>query len=267
MYRGRRIEWNPVQGSSLVAGRGGGVHLAFAATSSAGRGELVHLALPPAAEPAGIVPLAAAPVYVHLAAGDGGRMALAYAASHRDGEGSHPNTIFVVRSGDGGKTWSAPLRVSRPAQGPAYEPRLLFAGGDTLHLLWTQHAGEADTAPRAVWHSASPDGGRTWDAGTPTPVSGMPNQSQAALDRCGAVHLLHADFSQVALVHSTFSQGRWTAPRRPFAGMGADPVLRADDRGTLHLVWSEIEVRNANDAEGLSRLVYSTLDGCAAAPG
>ena len=68
--------------------------------------------------------------------------------------------IQAFRSEDGGKTWSAPVRVNSP-QAVLGEGLYTMAGspGGGFHVAWLD-----DRIPRAtqVWHARSSDGGKSW---------------------------------------------------------------------------------------------------------
>ncbi len=52
------------------------------------------------------------------------------------------NYIVVIRSKDGGKTWSNPLfAIDQPGEPRQYDPSLWFAPNGTLHLFWSQRPG------------------------------------------------------------------------------------------------------------------------------
>jgi len=75
--------------------------------------------------------------------------------------------IAVARSSDGGKTFSAPVRVSEDgwqiAGCPDDGPALAVDESGTLHLVWPTMVGGADRAAvKGIFYSSSTDGGRTF---------------------------------------------------------------------------------------------------------
>jgi len=64
--------------------------------------------------------------------------------------------LFYARSGDGGQTFSQPLRIGDPARSPSRP--FLLAADRTLWLAWKEFDGEHTT----VRTMASRNGGRTW---------------------------------------------------------------------------------------------------------
>ena len=264
LYGGLDVSWDRAQTSSLVADREGHLHFAFAAVDSAQRGELVHLRLEGGHWSRGrarIGDLIGPPVYTDLSAGDGGDVAIAYVAYHRDSVGDHTNTLFVTRSTDDGRTWTEPYRATQPEQGPAYEPRLARQG-DTLHLLWTQSAAADANQTVALWHAVSIDGGTRWRSPSRYPLSGMTHQLQAMAAPCAGVFVAISDFSRLRLLYARLDGGAEARMVAPFGGIGGSPVLRMAADGTLHLVWTETVLSGPDDSVGRTRLMHSTLQAC-----
>jgi hypothetical protein len=74
--------------------------------------------------------------------------------------------IAVAHSSDGGKTFSAPVRVSEDgwqiAGCPDDGPALAVDQSGTLHIVWPTMVGGADRAAKGIFYSSSTDGGRTF---------------------------------------------------------------------------------------------------------
>lgn len=76
--------------------------------------------------------------------------------------------LFIVRSRDGGATWSAPLLVAEAPGQEFEEPApLLLAGGRVLMLL-------RDNGSRILHSVWSDDGGESWTAPRPTGIAAYP---------------------------------------------------------------------------------------------
>jgi hypothetical protein len=262
VYRGGDIEWDPVSTSRLIVDAGGALHLAFAAVDSAGRPRIVHLRSSRAGWSHTSVGLHAIAGYVDANAGSGERLVMAFATVHHDSTTSRANTIFVARSADGGRTWTDPVPITRPEQGPAYEPRLARGRGDTLHLAWTQSDPADPNESVALWHTVSTDDGASWGSPLSSSISGMTHQLQAAAAPCGGLHVIYADFTRRTLVYARLSGTSAAEMQTPFGGIAGNPVLRMDSGGMLHLVWMETTVASPDEAVWQSRLVGSTLRAC-----
>jgi hypothetical protein len=73
------------------------------------------------------------------------------------------NQIQLVRSTDGGRTWSRPVRVNRDTGTPAFTPSIAVTGdgdvGVTYYDLRTLRTGNTTTLPTSTWLTVSPRGG------------------------------------------------------------------------------------------------------------
>jgi hypothetical protein len=74
-----------------------------------------------------------------------------------------PQRIYVRRSTDGARTWSARTALSVAGEN-ATAPALEFAGRSGVRLYYFQTAGGDDPDLWNVWYRSSGDGGRTWTA-------------------------------------------------------------------------------------------------------
>jgi hypothetical protein len=74
------------------------------------------------------------------------------------------NQIQLVRSGDAGRTWSKPVRVSRDTGKPAFTPSIAVTGdgdvGVTYYDLRTLQPGNTTTLPTSTWLTVSARGGQ-----------------------------------------------------------------------------------------------------------
>jgi hypothetical protein len=90
-----------------------------------------------------------------------GELYVAYEGS--DFTGGAYNQIQLVHSGDGGRTWSAPVRVNRDTGTPAFTPTVAVTDsgdvGVTYYDLRTLRPGETATLPTSTWLTISPRGG------------------------------------------------------------------------------------------------------------
>lgn len=164
--------------------------------------------------------------------------------------GSHGGEILFARSDDGGKTFSAPLNLSR-SQGGDGKGRLdratwsngsldLAASGDgTMFVAWTEYHG-------ALWFARSGDGGRSFSR--PQRMAGddaRPARGPALAAGPGrTVHLAwtvgEADRAAIHVAQSEDGGIRFGRPRLVGGGGHADaPSLAVDNEGDLHLVYAE----------------------------
>ncbi len=234
-----RIDWDPARASGLVLDGEGHLHLAVGGEDRAGRWMLAHLRRRGGAWSRADVRPAAPVVYVDLAAGPAGRVAVAYVSSHRDGAGFHQNALFTVHSADGGETWDAHRPLGGPDTWPASEPRIAMGPGGTEHVVWTRTLPGAFDS-EGLWHAGSADGGATWSSLAVAPLWGLTDGKRVVVDRAGSVHavLVRYHDRRADLAYTRFADGRWTPLVPVVPGrMGAAPTLRIDGRDRLHLAW------------------------------
>lgn len=181
--------------------------------------------------------------------------------------GSHGGEIFFSRSEDAGRTFSAPLNLSRSTGGDG-KGRLSRRHWDngsldlvrdakgTLLAAWTEYDG-------ALWFASSADGGQSFSL--PVRVAGSDQQpargpSIADLPD-GEVRIVWASGASgrgTLFAVASRDDGRTFSPPRSVvqsSGHVDAPKLVADERGELHLVYGE----NSGDAAS-PRVRYLRLD-------
>ena len=125
--------------------------------------------------------------------------------------GEQPPGAYIVRSVDGGKSWSSPM-LAHPGAVTSDAPVLTLAG-QTLHLFW--HAKLADGI-RRVYTRASTDMGATFG-----PISELPTPPGAA-SQLPAVAGRPDGSVQVAWQQGTeVRTARWFTPSSGVSGAGA----------------------------------------------
>lgn len=72
------------------------------------------------------------------------------------------NNVIVIRSVDGGKTWSEASAVFLTGMQPAMELRIARGPDGWLHLVWKRAENGNVLFTKEMWHSSSSDGGWTW---------------------------------------------------------------------------------------------------------
>jgi hypothetical protein len=91
-----------------------------------------------------------------------GELYLAYEGT--DFTGGAYNQIQLVHSTDGGRIWSAPIRVNADPRVPAFTPNIAVTDdgdvGVTYYDLRTLRPGNTTTLPTSTWLTISPRGGR-----------------------------------------------------------------------------------------------------------
>ncbi|WP_332813373.1 sialidase family protein [Ramlibacter sp.] len=167
--------------------------------------------------------------------------------------GSHGGEMMLARSGDGGRSFAAPLNLSSSRGGDgkgrvtpeiwhngSYD--LLAAPQGRVHAAWTEYGG-------SLWLAHSTDGGRSF--GSPRRVAGGPGEQPArapalALADDGALLLAwtHGDDPGADIQVARAGDGAaFAAPIRigPSPAYSDAPRLAVDGQGVVHLVWGESE--------------------------
>ena len=188
----------PTSGTQVpkpVIGKEGQIYTMFATGDPTGDGGFDHLWLTttPACTPASV--WTSYPVYAHAGADlaqpfdglamDGGGTLYVLAGGHL-GTGDTRDNVWLFRSENGGKTWSAPTRVNAPALHANMLPSI--AGGlrkGEVTVGWYGAAEDSRSSADNAWRyyiATSFDGGRSF---TQAPVSGVVHegpQARALLD-------------------------------------------------------------------------------------
>lgn len=155
--------------------------------------------------------------------------------------GTAPDAVWLVASGDGGRTFAPPHQASGPL---AFHLRLAAdpVVPRRLYLAWVQAAATSAwgfSAPgNPLQVSRSDDGGQTWS--TPTTASSggrrRPVAPALAVGRTGTVNIAFLDLGGDRLDYEGEHEGRGG---RPFAGRWSLFVARSADRGRT---WTEAAV-------------------------
>jgi len=85
---------------------------------------------------------------------------VAYAIPVNEGRG-----IYLVKSQDEGKSWSAPVRVFdgiAPGWEMVDQPQLASTGDGQLHLLWKKYSLVSEINAQAMYYAHSENGGQSW---------------------------------------------------------------------------------------------------------
>lgn len=257
VYAGSRVSWYHGTGG-LATAPGGGLH---GVTGDDSAQALIHLSFDGGAWHSRRIPgIERRPAYASLAVGEGGRIYVAFVAADRDVP-SDANSVFLVRSADGGRTWLPPQRISRSGSRQATQIRALAAPGGTVHLVWAQNI-SGGLAPEVVRHTASRDGGETWSPHEDADIPDGLGMLEAVVDRCGAVHVIHealeyreeAGSEQGRLWYARWNGG-WTAPAQPFGDLDSTEAALAIARdGSLRLLWTVVR-----PAENVRQTAFSTV--------
>jgi hypothetical protein len=165
-------------------------------------------------------------------------------------------TVYLVKSTDDGRTFSAPRRVNDGPTGPECRfPTVAVDSRGTVHVAWLDKRHETPERPgfSRVYVARSTDGGRTFQRN----VDATGKQECSICHCCrmgvathpegGIVVLFRNDVNDLRDIFLVRSQdgGEWSAPEPieetrwilPSCPMNG-PSVALDEAGNLHAVWS-----------------------------
>jgi hypothetical protein len=235
LYRGTETVWGNGQSAASRRSRDGAIHLAVPTAYN-----LKYARFADGAWQSANVPDVPSASYAGIAVDATGRRIRIAFLGAVSGHGPDRNSVFLVRSDDGGTTWKEPQVISRSGHTPALRVSLGYLSPSTLHLLWTQDT-TGDLIPELVRHSISRDDGATW---SPLPSLVPPvgfRDGRTIIDACGTVHLVYEDWGGGGenghIDYVRFERGRWTPIEHLFAGVNSmNGVISTPDSRRLLLV-------------------------------
>ena len=173
-------------------------------------------------------------LHAAIATASGGAVYVLYA--------THSHDLSFNRSDDGGRTWSAPERLSEldPAQLACDDPRIAVDGRGRLHVVWTQFHLPQGWPPAGVYYRRSDDAGQTWQ---PVRLVAGEDNGRITVVAHGLdeVHLAWSVAETGERMHEWSGDGgtTWSAARpisRLRGAVSRALALAFDSNGTLHLV-------------------------------
>jgi hypothetical protein len=115
-----------------------------------------------------------------------------------------PQRIYVRRSSDEGRTWSAPIALSVQGEN-ATGPRLASVGDGDVRL-WYMQTADGDNPNRwNVWYRSSTDGGATWSA----PLKISDATSGAAYKTAEGFKEIYGDYGEIAITSTGKTFAAW----------------------------------------------------------
>jgi len=196
--------------------------------------------------------------YTQVATGSERQIYIAYLGSPGNGDTSAVNSVMLVRSLDGGRTWLAPQVVYRGGTHAPQDVKLLRGRDEQLYLLWTMTLGSV-LERGAIALATSRDAGATWIVRGTLGTGGA--HLRATLDRCDAIHVTYVvatnppgtkqphSFQELFAIPTRYElwcarwDGTWSQPRSAFPNLNSLNVdFRPGPEGKLILMWSGRQV-------------------------
>jgi hypothetical protein len=124
-----------------------------------------------------------------------------------------PQRVYVSRSSNTGRTWSAATPLSVPGEN-ATAPRLASSGGGNVRTWYMQTAGH-DPDAWNVWYRSSSDGGQTWSS--PLKISDHPAGAAEYITADGFAEI-YGDYGEIDITSAgktiaVWGEGfSWTGP-------------------------------------------------------
>jgi hypothetical protein len=260
IYEGRRLAWDEAQTSRLIVDARNTMHVAFVSSDSTGT-SVIHLSATAASSRhwrSIAVRSQAGVSYLDLAVGADGNAAIALVTAVAFPK-PRANVLALMRSTDGGITWTEPAVITEPEEEEAIEPHVFFDHDAVLRLEWVQQPGASSFVGGTVWHTAVTGSRRHSTSQLALPTDAMTSHSQAALDSCGALHLLTIAYPHTGLElrYARLAAGGWTAWTRPFDVPGGWVSIAAHG-ALVQAVWGSNHW-SPRDTTQRFELVYSTL--------
>jgi hypothetical protein len=115
-----------------------------------------------------------------------------------------PQRVYVARSSDGGRTWSAGTAVSAAGE-DATQPRLASYRGD-VRMWYMQTAGGDDPDAWNVWYRTSTDGGANWS--TPVKIDDAPAGAAGYVGANGFAEI-YGDYGEIGVTNTGKTFAAW----------------------------------------------------------
>jgi hypothetical protein len=260
IYRGEHLNWDELRTTGLLLDDENRLHVAVSSDGPP-RKQVIYLSAdgsPTRRWHSTVLDYPPGMVYLDLAVGPRGQAAMAF-ISGVAAPVARSNVLFLIRSSDGGSSWSPPAAVTTPAEDPAFEPHLFFDRNAELRLVWVQQD-EGSFVGGRLWHAAFAGANRGSMTALALPPDVMTSGTRAAIDSCGTVHVFTQAYphDRAELWYTRLTRDGWSAWSRPLDVAGAHASIVAS-RAEVHLVWNTSLPPKSPDGVYRSGLVHATL--------
>ncbi|MEM7354173.1 MAG: sialidase family protein, partial [Acidobacteriota bacterium] len=149
-------------------------------------------------------------VWVAVDSGLGPRSGWVYVLMSVDPPGADPLDVHLVRSEDGGATWSAPIRINDdPAGSNTWQwfGTLAVAPNGRLDAIWNDTRDDPGGFDSVLYYSFSEDGGVTWSANEPVSPSFDPHLGWPQQNKIGDYYDMVSENDAVHVAYSATFNG------------------------------------------------------------
>ena len=260
IYRGQRLRWDDLGTTRLMLDDRNRLHVAFTSEAPP-TDQAIYLR----ADSSGlgrwhstVWRIRTGMVYPDLAIGPQGQAAMVFMSGVALPV-ARPNVLFLIRSTDGGKSWSPPTAVTTPAEDPAIEPHLFFDRSSDLRLVWVQQDESSFVGGRLL-HTVLAGTDRGPISALALPPDIMTSGMQAAIDSCGTVHVFTQAYpnDRAELWYTRLTSEGWSSWSRPLDMAGAHASIVAS-RTQVHVVWSTGSLAASPGGVQRTGLVHAAL--------
>jgi hypothetical protein len=122
-----------------------------------------------------------------------GDLVFAYEGASRE---LGPQTVYVKRSTDEGRTWGRRTALSEQGEN-ATQPRLVGSGTSDVRLWYMQTENNDDPDAWNVWYRSSSNGGSSWSK--PVRLNDAPSSAAGYVNRDGSFDEIYGDYGEIAI--------------------------------------------------------------------
>ncbi len=132
-----------------------------------------------------------------------------YVLGSVDPAGADPLDVHLIRSTDGGQTWSAPIRVNDDPEGSAWQwfGSLSVAPDGRLDVVWNDTRGDASGVISELYYAYSTDQGSSWSSGLPVSPSFNSTIGHPQQDKIGDYYQIRSNLDGAAVIYSATFNG------------------------------------------------------------
>jgi hypothetical protein len=148
-------------------------------------------------------------VWVDVDMSDGPTRGNVYVLGSVDPPGADPLDVHVVRSTDGGQTWSSPVRVNSDEPGSAWQwfGTLSAAPDGRLDVVWNDTRSDASGIISELYYAYSTDAGETWSEGLPVSPAFDSTVGHPQQNKIGDYYQMRSNEDGAAVAYSATFNG------------------------------------------------------------